>query len=106
MEDTFRLFSRFEKNWNIFIGFKAGVDVFRQVEGTVVLHINFAVKQDPALGAEWVAVARSDCGPISSFTVAVLLSLARIQRFELQCLDILKAAAVKSFQDCERCRYG
>lgn len=82
------------------------MDVFRQVEGTVVLHINFAVKQDPALGVEWLAAARSNYEPLSPFTVAVLLSLARIQRFELQCFDILRAAAVKSFQDCERCWYG
>lgn len=82
------------------------MDAFRQVEGTVVLHVNFAVKQDPVLGAEWLAVARSNHGTVSSFMVAVLLSLARIQRFEQQCFDILKAAAVKPSQDCERCRYG
>lgn len=76
------------------------------MEGTVILHINFAVKQDPALGAEWLAAARSNHETLSPFAVAVLLSLARIQRFEVQCLDILKAAALKSSQDCERCRYG
>lgn len=75
------------------------------MEGTVILHINFAVKQDPALGVEWLAVARSIQGAVSPFSVAVLLSLARIQRFEQQCFDILKAAAVRPFQDCERCRY-
>lgn len=85
-------------------GSKSGIDLFRQVEGTVILHINFAVKQDPALGVEWLAVARSIQGAVSPFSVAVLLSLARIQRFEQQCFDILKAAAVRPFQDCERCR--
>jgi Fanconi anemia group I protein len=80
------------------------IDAYRQVEGTVVLHINFAVKQDSALGLEWLTVVRMGSGLFTPFTVCVLLSLAQIQRFEQPCFDLLKVAVVKSYQDCEHCR--
>ncbi|KAG6544322.1 hypothetical protein Mapa_014156 [Marchantia paleacea] len=83
---------------------KPSVDAFRQIEGTVVLHINFAVKQDPALGQELLYLVRTNAWPSTPFLVSVLLSIGRIQRFEQASFDLLKAAAVKCYKDCQQCR--
>ncbi|KAL2612804.1 hypothetical protein R1flu_024496 [Riccia fluitans] len=83
---------------------QASTDAFRQMEGTIVLHINFAVKQDPALGQELLYLVRTNSWPSTPFLVSVLLSIGRIQRFEQASFDLLKAAAVRSYKDCQQCR--
>ncbi|KAL3678721.1 hypothetical protein R1sor_021677 [Riccia sorocarpa] len=83
---------------------KVSSDAFRQMEGTIVLHINFAVKQDPALGQELLYLVRTSSWPSTPFLVSVLLSIRRIQRFEQASFDLLKATAVRSYKDCQQCR--
>lgn len=84
-------------------GNKCLAELHRQSEGTVVLHINFAVKQDPALGKEWINLVRSGQS-LTPFIVSVLLSISRIPRFEQLAYDLLKAAAFKAYQDVKHCR--
>ncbi|XP_057957699.1 uncharacterized protein LOC131150775 isoform X2 [Malania oleifera] len=73
--------------------------ILRQVEGTVLLHVNFAVKQDPSLGQEVMGLVRSDLRVFNHFTVAVLLSVARVSRFSASSMGILKKALLTAYCD-------
>lgn len=77
---------------------KAG-SVMKQVEGTVLLHVNFAVKQDPSLGQEVLGLVRLDSRAFNHFTVTVLLSVARIRRFSETAIGILKTALFNAYKD-------
>ncbi|KAJ0979784.1 hypothetical protein J5N97_015258 [Dioscorea zingiberensis] len=70
--------------------------VVRQVEGTVLMHLNFAVKQDPVLGQEIVAAVRSDLRSINHFVVVVLFSIARVRRFNECSIGALRSAVLSS----------
>eukprot|EP01018_Ginkgo_biloba_P027856 Gb_08990 [translate_table: standard] len=83
---------------------KNSAEALRQVEGTVLLHMNFAIKQDPSLGQELLNAVRADHRPIAPFTVALLLSIARIQRFEEPSMGLLRTVIVKSHQDYRQAR--
>uniref|UniRef100_A0A672KU46 Fanconi anemia group I protein-like n=1 Tax=Sinocyclocheilus grahami TaxID=75366 RepID=A0A672KU46_SINGR len=75
-------------------------DQLRHVEGTVILHIVFAIRLDHELGREFfknLKAAQSD--PLCPFSIALLLSVARIQRFEEQVFEFLKGAITKNFKD-------
>ncbi|XP_069480410.1 Fanconi anemia group I protein isoform X2 [Ambystoma mexicanum] len=81
-------------------------DQLRHVEGTIILHIVFAIKLDQDLGRELVkylkAGQQGDTSKIiCPFSVALLLSVARIQRFEDQVFEFLKTSIVKSFKDLQ-----
>ncbi|XP_010619360.1 Fanconi anemia group I protein isoform X3 [Fukomys damarensis] len=77
----------------------------RHVEGTVILHIVFAIKLDCELGRELLKHLKAGRGDSSNnlcpFSVALLLSVTRIQRFEEQVFDLLKTSIVKSFKDLQ-----
>lgn len=83
---------------------KGSASVVRQVEGTILMHVNFSIKQDPSLGSEFIAVVRSDIGTLNHFTAAVLLSVARIRRFNESSIGALKSVVVGSYQDCKFAR--
>ncbi|OMO57346.1 Fanconi anemia group I protein [Corchorus capsularis] len=71
----------------------------RQVEGTVLLHLNFAVKQDPSLGKEVMGLVKSDLRAFNHFTMAVLLSVSRVRRFSESSITILKTALLAAYRD-------
>jgi Fanconi anemia group I protein len=76
-------------------------------EGTVILHITFALKQDQELGKEFLKVLkvipnRLSASSLSPFTVALAMSVVRIHRFEDAVFDCLKTAILKSFKDQDR----
>ncbi|XP_024417549.2 Fanconi anemia group I protein isoform X2 [Desmodus rotundus] len=77
----------------------------RHVEGTVILHIVFAIQLDCELGRELLkqlkAGQQGDCAVVCPFSAALLLSTARIQRFREQVFDLLKALVFKSFKDLQ-----
>ncbi|KAG8516321.1 Fanconi anemia group I protein, partial [Galemys pyrenaicus] len=77
----------------------------RLVEGTVILHIVFAVKLDCELGRELLrhlkAEQQDSSNNICPFSIALLLSVTRIQRFEEQVFDLLKTLVIKSFKDLQ-----
>ncbi|KAL5541884.1 hypothetical protein UlMin_009594 [Ulmus minor] len=86
----------------MFFGSKMGTkasSIVRQVEGTVLLHVNFAVKQDPSLGQEVMGLVRSDHRAFNHFTVAILLSVARVRRFGESSIGILKTALLTAYRD-------
>nr|XP_016782885.3 Fanconi anemia group I protein isoform X11 [Pan troglodytes] len=96
----------------------------RHVEGTIILHIVFAIKLDYELGRELVKHLKvgqqgDSNNNLSPFSIALLLSVTRIQRFQdqvldllfiffhlflltiLKVLDLLKTSVVKSFKDLQ-----
>ncbi|KAK6161092.1 hypothetical protein DH2020_004473 [Rehmannia glutinosa] len=85
-----------------------GGSIMKQVEGTVLLHVNFAVKQDPSLGQEVLGLVRLDSSAFNHFAVVVLLSIARIRRFSESAIDVLKIAllnAYKEYKFAKVCRW-
>lgn len=74
--------------------------IMRQVEGTILMHVNFAVKQDPPLGQEMLMVIRSDLQLLNHFAVTVLFSMARVRRFNESSIAFLKLAVVNSLRNC------
>ncbi|XP_070764117.1 Fanconi anemia group I protein [Enoplosus armatus] len=74
-------------------------DQLRHVEGTTILHIVFAIRLDHELGREFLKSFKTSYGDLCPFSVALLLSVARIQRYEEQVFDLLKGAIIKSFKD-------
>ncbi|XP_074642639.1 Fanconi anemia group I protein-like [Tubulanus polymorphus] len=86
---------------------KLSVEQLRYVEGTIMLHITFAVRQDQQLGRgiiKYIKTAEvgSSKTSLCPFSLALALSLAKIHRFEKQVFDCLKTAVLKSFKDCEK----
>jgi fanconi anemia group I protein len=81
-------------------GVRASPSIARQVEGTVLMNVAFAVKQDPALAREVLAAVKADAaGALSGFAVAVLLFVARVRRFNEGAMGVLRDAAVSSRRD-------
>ncbi|KAK2176099.1 hypothetical protein NP493_683g02030 [Ridgeia piscesae] len=83
------------------------VDQLQQIEGTVILHVTFAIKLNQELGRELVKYLKaqqqlSGSQALAPFSVALALSVSRIQRFEDQIYDFLKSAILKSFKDRQR----
>lgn len=74
-------------------------DELRHVEGTSILHIVFAIRLDHELGREFLKSFKTSSGDLCPFSVAMLLSVARIQRYEEQVFDLLKGAIIKNFKD-------
>ncbi|XP_058150652.1 Fanconi anemia group I protein isoform X2 [Dasypus novemcinctus] len=78
----------------------------RHVEGTIILHMVFAMKLDWDLGRELLKLLKAGqqgdpSTNLCPFSIALLLSLTRIQRFEEQVFDFLKTLVVKSFKDLQ-----
>ncbi|XP_077372688.1 Fanconi anemia group I protein-like isoform X1 [Festucalex cinctus] len=74
-------------------------DQLRHVEGTVILHIVFAVRLDHELGREFLKNVKASYGDLCPFSVALLLSVARIQRYEEQVFELFKGTIIKGFKD-------
>ncbi|XP_047451678.1 Fanconi anemia group I protein isoform X2 [Mugil cephalus] len=74
-------------------------DQLRHVEGTAILHIVFAMRLDHELGRELFKSFKTSYGDLSPFSIALFLSVARIQRYEEQVFELLKGAIIKNFKD-------
>uniref|UniRef100_H3D3N5 FA complementation group I n=1 Tax=Tetraodon nigroviridis TaxID=99883 RepID=H3D3N5_TETNG len=90
-----------EKNRNLDLEVQSlPQDELRHVEGTAILHIVFALRLDHELGREFLKAFKvTSYGDLCPFSVALLLSVARIQRYEEQVFDILKATIIRNFKD-------
>ncbi|XP_013780984.2 Fanconi anemia group I protein-like, partial [Limulus polyphemus] len=82
------------------------VELARQTEGTIILHVTFAAKQDQELGKEFVKMLKArQHNPkcvLSPFNLALSLSLSKMKRFEGQILDVLRNAVLRSFQEKQK----
>ncbi|RDD38597.1 Fanconi anemia group I protein [Trichoplax sp. H2] len=78
------------------------------LEGTVILHMTYAIKQDQDLGKELIKYFKENSNTSSSFRLALSLAVARISRFHDLIFDILKSSIIKAYKDNERfnsCRW-
>ncbi|ORZ10530.1 FANCI solenoid 4-domain-containing protein [Absidia repens] len=74
-----------------------------RMEGTVMLHISFAIKQDQELGTELVKYIKSDKALLlEKFKMACLLSAARIHRLEDTIFDLLKQNIISVYKDTDK----
>ncbi|XP_024961417.1 Fanconi anemia group I protein [Cynara cardunculus var. scolymus] len=84
---------------------KTSYNIVREVEGTALLYVNFAVKQDPSLGQEVMGLVRSDLQVIDHFVVGLLLSIARIRRYRESSMGTLKTALSTAYKDYKFSRH-
>ncbi|EFN56539.1 hypothetical protein CHLNCDRAFT_144181 [Chlorella variabilis] len=71
-----------------------------EVQGSVLLHLDMAVKHDGELGQAWLRQLRSDAPPrLSAFALAVSFMLAGTQRFEQPVTDALKSLVLGAYKD-------
>ncbi|KAI8576534.1 hypothetical protein K450DRAFT_256659 [Umbelopsis ramanniana AG] len=81
---------------------KQAVD-FNRVEGTIIVHMCFAIKQDQDLGSEFLKyIKRNKIRALTPFTLACMLSMARIHRFEDTVLELLKSTIMSVYKDAEK----
>ncbi|KAJ1940650.1 hypothetical protein FBU59_003748, partial [Linderina macrospora] len=89
--------------FSVFDAFEVeGGQELADIEGTVMLHIAYSIKQDLDLGSAVVAYAKemnSMSRSLSTFSFACLLSLARIHRFEETITGFLRTTVIKSIHD-------
>lgn len=71
----------------------------RQVQGTALLHIEYAVKQDPSLSAEIIKLTKSGVETpghfLTSFGTGIVLSLARTTASQSDVLGLLREAIAR-----------
>ncbi|KAF8949078.1 hypothetical protein BGZ47_011306 [Haplosporangium gracile] len=73
------------------------------IESNVILHFSYAVRQDQELGTELLKhMKNGKTAYLSSFSLACLLTMTRIHRFEDSILDYLKSSILTVFKDQER----
>lgn len=81
----------------------SSTEELRFVEGTILLHFNFAMKQDHGLascllkGFQRRAAAPEIARAFTPFRVALVLSMARIQRFGQPVLDLVQDIVTDCF---------
>ena len=76
-----------------------GSDAWTLVQGTVIMHIQFAVKQDQPLGSAVLKQVKGGQLPLGKFTFALLLSLARVgERFHTLILAHLVGCIREAFE--------
>ena len=70
----------------------------RNIEGTVLLHFNFSIKQDQRLGDAFIKYFQnnSHLSLHSSFSAAVMMSIARIRRFQDSIISSLYDSTYKN----------
>ncbi|KAG2213869.1 hypothetical protein INT47_001138 [Mucor saturninus] len=74
-----------------------------RMEGTVMLHITFAIKQDKDLGDELVKLIKNNkSSQLELFNIACLLSAARIHRLQDTIFDLFKSSIVSIYKDKEK----
>ncbi|XP_005098563.1 Fanconi anemia group I protein [Aplysia californica] len=79
----------------------------RQIEGTVILHIMQAVKQNQELGSELIKYVKilqqSDPAKvISAFNLSLLLSISQLHQFEEQIFEFVKSSIMRCLRDEDR----
>eukprot|EP00939_MAST-03C_sp_MAST-3C-sp1_P003254 g3254.t1 len=76
----------------------------RQVQGTVLLNLNFAAKQDQSAGRALLKIFVEDRWPATPFRVALMMSIATIHRFKARVFEGLRQfvlAVSRHAYDCD-----
>ena len=66
------------------------VKQLQQVQGSCILSIDFALKQDQVLGKEFLKIFKQESSPWRPFNLGLLLTMARVQRYEEKVHSLLK----------------
>jgi len=72
-------------------------DELIHVEGTVIHHFLFALRQDTVLAKELLNVLRARQCSFSTFELALLFSMVRIDRYSTKASDMLRKAFLQDF---------
>ncbi|KAL0084097.1 FANCI solenoid 4-domain-containing protein [Phycomyces blakesleeanus] len=81
------------------------LEALSRTQGTVMLHISFAIKQDQELGIELVKYLKSErIKMLETFNMACLLSTARLHRLEDNIFDLIKTTIITIYRDTDRSR--
>ncbi|CAO3609229.1 unnamed protein product [Cunninghamella blakesleeana] len=74
-----------------------------RMEGTVMLHISFSIKQDQDLGTELLKYMKNEKLFLTeNFHMACLLSVARIHRLEEPIFDLFKTTITTVYKDSDK----
>ena len=74
-------------------------DVLRQVQGTVLIHMDVALKQDSALATSFLKTLQKEPWTPSCFMLAFLLALSRSQRHQDQVMKMLMHTITSGIQE-------
>ena len=75
-----------------------GVKSALQMEDTVILHFDFAIKQDVSLGEEFFKMVQKNVAKFSPFNIAILLCMTRVLKFTEKVHTFLKQLLVDSLK--------
>jgi len=74
----------------------------REAEGTVILHLTHLAQYDPTIAKDYIKILKSSTWLthilFSPFNLPLSLSLASIDRYQEQILDIIKSCLLRSLQ--------
>eukprot|EP00158_Paraphelidium_tribonemae_P008756 Partr_v1_DN28673_c0_g1_i2_m50412 putative Fanconi anemia, complementation group I len=75
------------------------------VEGTIILHVISAMKQDQALANEFVNIVKSlRVDWLTPLHIALVLAMTQIFHFEMTSCELMKSILVKTFKRAEKIR--
>lgn len=77
-------------------------DVVCRMQGNVLIHIEFAIKQDQELGRSFLKMMKTYFGNISPFMIGVLLTISKIPTFTQIVYKLLKQKIDESYQESVR----
>lgn len=81
----------------------ANLKKLRHAQGTVILNVNFVVKQDPELAKTLIAFMKSKgYSALTPFNISLMLSIARIHRHQQRVFEILQSAVVEYHVEASR----
>ncbi|KAI9024281.1 FANCI solenoid 4-domain-containing protein [Phycomyces nitens] len=76
-----------------------------RTQGTVMLHISFAIKQDQDLGIELIKYLKAEkIKMLETFNMACLLSAARLHRLEETIFELIKSTIITIYRDTDKSR--
>ena len=73
--------------------------VLIKVHGNTLHHFDMAFKQDPDLASQFIKLFKAEELQNTAFAIAILLSIARTQRFQANVYKVLKDAVIKYYKD-------
>ncbi|XP_071959979.1 Fanconi anemia group I protein-like [Antedon mediterranea] len=82
-------------------------ETIQHTEGTVIVHVTFAVRQDQPLGKELVRILKDrqqgdPSAVLQPFSTALILAISRIHSFTEQMISILKTSIFRCYKNIEK----
>ncbi|XP_033114599.1 Fanconi anemia group I protein-like [Anneissia japonica] len=98
---------KMEESEDIFSVSTVTNESIQHTEGTVIVHVTFAVRQNQPLGKELVRILKDrqqgdPSAVLQPFTTALILAISRIHTFTEQMITILKTSIFRCYKDIEK----